>query len=88
MVKFGSPHDSKIHNMCPFTNISFFNDCRFQSLNSKIDHSNCKLKRFEYNKLNQSNFDKEGNLIANTKFKKQYSFEINRSINSSILPIK
>ncbi|MDQ6723169.1 MAG: hypothetical protein M3Z01_02755 [Thermoproteota archaeon] len=83
MVKFGGLNNSKIHNMCPFPNISIFNDCSLQSLNSQIDHNNCKLKRFENNKLNQSNFDKEGNLIADTKFKKQYSYEIKRSINSS-----
>jgi hypothetical protein len=83
MVKFGNLTDSKIHNICPFSKISFFNDCNIHSLNNDIKQSNCKIKRFEYNKLNQSNFDKEGNLIADTKFKKQYSFEIKRSINSS-----
>jgi hypothetical protein len=86
MVKFGSINDSKIHNICPFSKISFFNDCNIQSLNNDIKQSNCKLKRFAYNKLNQSNFDKDGNLIADTKFKKQYSFEIKRSINSSPSP--
>jgi hypothetical protein len=83
MVKFGNLTDSKIHNICPFSKISFFNDCNIHSLNNDIKQSNCKIKRFEYNKLNQSNFDKDGNLIADTKFNKQYSFEIKRSNNST-----
>jgi len=54
-----------------------------QPVNNDIDYSKCKLKRFEHNRLNPSNFDNEGHLIADTKFKKQYSFEIKRLIDSS-----
>jgi hypothetical protein len=83
MVKFGGANNSKIHNICPFSNISFFNECKIQSGKNDTNYSNCKLKRFEYNKLNQSNFDRDGHLRADTKFKKQYSFEIKGASDSS-----
>ena len=83
MVKFGVANNSKIHNLCPFSNISFFSYCPLQLANSNTDYSNCKLNGFHNSKLNQSNFDKDGNLIADTKFNKQYSFEIKRSNNST-----
>ena len=83
MVKFGVANNSKIHNLCPFFNISFFSYCPFQIANSDTGYSTCKLNGFHNNKLNQSNFDKDGNLIADTKFNKQYSFEIKRSNNST-----
>ena len=86
MVKFGVANNSKIHNLCPFSNISFFSYCPLQLANIDTGYSICKLKGFHNNKLNQSNFDNNGNLIADTKFNKQYSFEIKRSNNSSSSP--
>jgi hypothetical protein len=83
MVKFGAANNSKIHNLCPFSNISFFSYCPLQLANIDTGYSICKLKGFHNNKLNQSNFDNDGNLKADTKFNKQYSFEIKRSNNSS-----
>jgi hypothetical protein len=83
MVKFGVANNSQIHNLCPFSNISFSSYCPFQIANSDTGYSTCKLNGFHNNKLNQSNFDKDGNLIADTKFNKQYSFEIKRSNNST-----
>src|SRR4029079_10371364 len=83
MVKFGNPINYDFYNKCPFSNMSFFNECKMQPVNNDIDYSKCKLKRFEHNRLNPSNFDNEGHLIADTKFKKQYSFEIKRLIDSS-----
>jgi hypothetical protein len=83
MVKFGNPINYDFYNKCPFSNMSFFNECKMQPVNNDIDYSKCKLKRFGHNRLNQSNFDNEGHLIADTKFKKQFSFEIKRLIDSS-----
>src|SRR6476661_6766002 len=83
MIKFGVANNSKIHNLCPFSNISFYSYCPYQIANSDRGYSTCKLNGFHNNKLNQSNFDKDGNLIADTKFNKQYSFEIKRSNNST-----
>jgi hypothetical protein len=83
MVKFGVSNNSKINKLCPFSNISFFSYCPLQLANIDTGNSICKLKGFHNNKLNQSNFDNDGNLIADTKFNKQYSFEIKRSNDSS-----
>src|SRR5919107_1179760 len=85
VVKYGSFNNSINHNTCPFSNISFVSYCPISSIDnsSEKNNNNCKIKRFENNKINKNNFDKEGHLIFDTKFNRQYSFEIKRSNDSN-----
>ncbi len=56
-------------------------DLKYNNISSIYD--TCKIDNFEDNTLNKTNFDKDGSLISSTEFNKQYSFEIEKSKNSS-----
>src|SRR6478672_7494789 len=63
MVKFGNPINYDFYNKCPFSNMSFFNECKMQPVNNDIDYSKCKLKRFENKRLIDSSSSEDKTIV-------------------------
>ncbi len=69
-------------NTCPFLKIIALDTCIEKTIDD-AKGENCKDGDSKEDTLNQKNFDKEGYIIADTKFKTQYSWELIDPLNNN-----
>ncbi|MDQ4073784.1 MAG: hypothetical protein M3162_05695 [Thermoproteota archaeon] len=67
---------------CPFLKVVALDRCDDQTIDG-AKGENCKGEDSKEDTLNSTNFDKDGHIIADTKFKKQYSWDLIDPMNNN-----